>query len=249
MTATSALPENLSRWIPGSGARVAPPPLRTATLEFGRSADEAHGGRVIVHLVGFEATARERISGLFASVGVETRTHADVGAFVGDALPDAPGCILVQARFALIGALDYLAHFARCGAALPMIVAADQADVRTAVLAMKAGAVDFLEKPLRDSDILEAVGAAIRIDRARRRAEAHRAELRARFATLTQRERQVMALVTQGLLNKQVAGDLGISEVTVKVHRAAAMRKMGARTLAHLVRMADTVAERSEAGA
>jgi FixJ family two-component response regulator len=124
-----------------------------------------------------------------------------------------------------------------------MIVTTDRADVRTAVLAMKAGAVDFFETPHCDRDLAEAVESAILADQGRREIEGRRASLLARFATLTPRERQVMALVTRGLLNKQVAGDLGLSEVTVKVHRGSAMRKMSARTIADLVRMADALVE------
>lgn len=210
---------------------------------------EPQGSPATVHLVDIEAGMADRIAALLATVGIETRSHANVGALVNAKLPDVPGCIVIHARLALIGALEFLAQLPRARAGLPMIAAAERADVRTAVLAMKAGAIDFLEKTLRDHELLEAVSGAIRADRARRQAEAHHVELRERFLKLTPRERQVMALVAQGRLNKQVAGDLGLSEVTIKVHRASAMRKMGARTLADLVRMADAVADRSEPGA
>lgn len=199
--------------------------------------------RAIVHVVGFDEDMQGPMCDLFACVGMATKTYADVGAFVRGDLPDIPGCLLVHARVPLIRGLEFLVHFERPREGLPIVVVADRSDVRTAVFAMKAGAVDFLEKPLRDQDVLDAIGAAIRIDQERRHAETLRAELKTRFARLTPRERQVMALVTQGLLNKQVAGDLGLSEITVKVHRGAAMRKMGARTLAELVRMADALAD------
>jgi len=209
---------------------------------------DAFEAKAVVHVVGFDAEMQRDIGELFLSVGVEIRTHDSLAMFADFEGAETPACMVVRARSALTGVQDFLAHFFRSKTALPMIVAAERADVRMAVLAMKAGAVDFLEHPLRDHDLLEAVGRALRIDYARRQAEAPLKEVQARFATLTPRERQVMLLVAQGRLNKQVAWDLGLSEVTVKVHRGSAMRKMRARTLADLVRMADAV-ESSELGA
>lgn len=207
---------------------------------------EAHA---TVHTVGFDPPMQSVLGELLRSVELETRPHPSLGAFAAAERPDHGGCILVRARSALTGVMDFVSQLLKGVGAPPMIVVADRADVRMAVLAMKAGAVDFLEHPLRDHDLLEAVGRALRIDYARRQAEAPRREWRARFERLTPRERQVMLLVAQGRLNKQVAGDLGLSEVTVKVHRGSAMRKMGARTLADLVRMADAVTAGSELGA
>jgi FixJ family two-component response regulator len=195
--------------------------------------------RAIVHIVDFDAVTIARITQLLAASDLAARVHADAGAFDEDE-SDMPGCILINARHGFPGPSIL---FERLNAELPKVVAADDADTRTVVSAMKAGAVDFLEKPLRERELLAAIEAAIGIDRERRRCDAGRDALRARFAGLSPRERQVMALVTQGLLNKQVAGDLGLSEVTVKVHRGSAMRKMGARTLADLVRMADAVGD------
>ena len=218
-----------------------PPSLLPAFAPRVREA-QAPEPRGIVHLVDFDDDMQESVCRLFACVGIATRTYADVGAIIGARLPDAPGCLLIHVRLPLIGGLQFLVDVQRAGASLPIVVTADRADVRTAVFAMKAGVIDFLERPVRDQEILEAVAAAIRIDRERRQSDALRIELQDRFATLTPRERQVMALVTQGRLNKQVAGDLGLSEITVKVHRGSVMRKMGARTLAGLVRMADAIA-------
>ncbi|MBT2134621.1 DNA-binding response regulator [Croceibacterium sp. LX-88] len=201
-----------------------------------------------VHAVGFDPPMQDQIGDLFRSVGLKTRMHAHLDAFAGDPSLDS-GCVMVRARSALTGVMDFLSQLLRGRCTLPMIVVADRADVRMAVLAMKAGAIDFLEHPLRDHDVLEAVGRALRIDYAQRQVEAPRREWQARYARLSPRERQVMLLVAQGRLNKQVAGDLGLSEVTVKVHRSSAMRKMGARTLADLVRMADAVTASSEFGA
>jgi FixJ family two-component response regulator len=202
-----------------------------------------------VHLVGFDPPMELGIVTLIGSVGLGTSSHAHLGAFAATERSAGSGCVLVRARSALTGVMDMLTRLLRNPGVPPMVVVADRADVRMAVLAMKAGAVDFLEHPLRDHDVLEALGRALRIDYARRLAEAPRQAWQARFACLTPRERQVMLLVAQGRLNKQIAGDLGLSEVTVKVHRASAMRKMGARTLADLVRMADAVACGSEFGA
>jgi FixJ family two-component response regulator len=211
----------------------APPPHRES---------DARNARAVVHLVDIDESVRDWMSRLFASAGMETGSYPSLGAFMEADIADVPGCLVVHARLPLIGALQFLGRQAPA-LGMPIVVTTDRADVRTAVLAMKAGAIDFLEKPLCDHDVLEAVTAAIRVDCNRRSVDAHRAELRARFERLTPRERQVLALVTQGRLNKQVAFDLGLSEITVKVHRGSAMRKMGARTLAELVRMADAIAD------
>ena len=195
----------------------------------------------IVHLIHPDDAAAQTMARSWACLGATTRHHANAADFTLVRASDVPGCLVVHVAFedsnTVAAALDHPAQNTR----LPMIVTADRADIRTAVLAMKAGAVDFFAMPLCDRDLGEAVAIAIDNDRVRRAADGRRGELLARFATLTRREREVMALVTQGLLNKQVAGDLGLSEVTVKVHRGAAMRKMRARTIADLVRMADAL--------
>ena len=195
----------------------------------------------VVHLVESDEGLRLSLAALFASVGIETRTYSALEGLGPPARVVGPACLLVDARLTLIRGLGLEAQLKPLGGHVPVVVIASDADVPLAVEAMKAGAIDFLAKPLRDRDVLAAVGAALSEDRERREADARKTELRARFATLTRREREVMALVTAGRLNKQVAGDLGLSEITVKVHRGAAMRKMGARTLVDLVRMADSL--------
>jgi FixJ family two-component response regulator len=175
-------------------------------------------------------------------LGARTRIHPDAAAFARAGPTQVPSCLVVHVRLARDEGLELFASRPAPSAGLPMIVTTDQADVRTVVLAMKAGAVDFFETPVCQLDLGEAVQNAIRADWARREREAHRSSLLERFGRLTRREREVMALVTQGLLNKQVAGDLGLSEVTVKVHRGSVMRKMAARSIADLVRMADAIA-------
>jgi FixJ family two-component response regulator len=197
--------------------------------------------RPVVHLIHGDEQAARNLAGSWEWLGAQTRVHIDAAAFIRAGPSEAPGCLIVHVRHREEG-LELLAGRAAPRVRLPMIVTTEQTDVRTVMLAMRAGAIDFFETPVCDGDLGEAVENAIRSDRARRDREARQDELLARFGTLTPREREVMGLVTQGLLNKQVAGDLGLSEVTVKVHRGSAMRKMAARSIADLVRMADVVA-------
>jgi FixJ family two-component response regulator len=196
-----------------------------------------------VHVIDIEEELRTHLCELFRSVGLEARAYADFGTFEGAPRADVPACLIVDARLPAMRGICLEAQLRPLCRKLPIVVTARRADVAMAVEAMKAGAVDFLEKPFRDQDMLEAAGAAIALDRDRRLARSREAGLRARYDTLTRREREVMALVTAGRLNKQVAGDLALSEITVKVHRGSAMRKMGARTVVDLVRMADALAE------
>ncbi|MFS2108813.1 response regulator transcription factor [Sphingomonas sp. Sphisp140] len=202
----------------------------------------AQDPHAIAHIVHHDSAAATRLAELCRSTGIEACIHASVHAFAEAALPDAPACLLIHVRHLPSTELELLARRVLPEALPPVIVAAERADVRTAVLAMKAGAIEFFDVPPRDQDLLDVIAIAIAMDRARRRLAVDCTALRAAHARLTERERQVMALVTQGLLNKQVAGELGISEITVKAHRGAVMRKMGVRTLADLVRMADALA-------
>jgi FixJ family two-component response regulator len=195
----------------------------------------------VVHLIEFDRAAAARISDILATVGVATR-YCSAAEPLSSYVHDVPGCALFYATCAAIGRPDYFEELGRKAGGLPIVLAADGADARTIVFALKAGAVDFVEPPFHEADVLDAVAAAIRADKRRRKVEAEGADVCRRFGTLTPRERQVMALVTAGRLNKQAAWDLGLSEITVKAHRGAAMRKMAARTITDLVRMADLLA-------
>jgi FixJ family two-component response regulator len=196
----------------------------------------------VVHLVDFDAEALVEIPEMLGAAGLPTRVCSNSEVFADPGLRDIPGCVVLHVQPGQISTLGFLADFQRRAGGAPIVVAADHANARTVVLAFKAGAAGFVEKPFRDRDMLEAVLAAIEMDRTRRQREARAAELWRRFRTLTPREREVMALVTAGRLNKQAAGDLGLSEITIKAHRGSAVRKMAARTVADLVRMADVLA-------
>ena len=200
--------------------------------------------RAVVHIVDDDASMRGALEDLFGSVGLDTRIYAAAGEFLAARLVDRPGCIVIDVRLPDMNGLDFHTQLVHLGVRLPVIMITGYGDIPMSVRAMKRGAVDFLPKPFRDQDMLDAVMTAIERDRRRRTVDGDVSRVCQRFGTLTPRQQQVMLLVTAGKMNKQVAGDLGISEITVKVHRGAAMRKMGARTLADLVRMAEVVKPR-----
>lgn len=188
-----------------------------------------------------DPAVRTALDSLLRSIGLQTRVLASPAELLQAALPDVPGCIVLDVRLPGISGLDLQGQLASQGIHLPIVFMTGHGDIPMTVRAMKAGAVDFLSKPFRDQDMLDAVSAAIDRDRQRRQDSAARDSLDARYATLTPREREVMAHVVAGLMNKQVAGVLSLSEITVKIHRGNVMRKMGVRSLADLVRHAEAL--------
>jgi FixJ family two-component response regulator len=195
----------------------------------------------LVHVVDDDDSMRSALESLFGSVGIQTRTYATGGDFLSTEAANRPGCIVLDVRLPDMNGLEFQTRLIQSGVKIPVVMMTGFGDIPMSVQAMKKGAVDFLPKPFHDQDMLDAVMAAIERDRQRRAIEKDILRLRQLFATLSPREQEVMLHVTAGKMNKQVAGDLGISEITVKIHRGAAMHKMGARTYAELVRMADAL--------
>ena len=182
---------------------------------------------------------RESLSSLIRSVGLKATLLASVAEFLKSGRPSGPSCLVLDVRLPGRSGLDFQRDLAAASIRLPIVFITGHGDIPMSVQAMKNGAIEFLTKPFRDQDLLDAINQGLAQDRARLDSESAVAELRARFETLTPREREVMALVATGRLNKQIAGDLGVSEITVKVHRGQVMRKMHASSLPDLARMAD----------
>jgi len=195
----------------------------------------------IVFVVDDDAAVRQALTGLFRSIDLQVQTFGSAAEFLRGKLPDRPGCLVLDVRLPGLSGLDFQAELARSGVHIPIIFITGHGDIPMSVRAMKAGAVEFLTKPFRDQDMLDAIQAAVEKDRSRRAQDKKLAELRALFDALTSREQEVIGFVTAGLMNKQIAAEMGVSEITVKVHRGNVMRKMGARSLADLVRMAETL--------
>jgi FixJ family two-component response regulator len=199
-------------------------------------ANDAEAGTVLI--IDDDVSVREALDCLFRSVGLKTRTFASAQEFEASELPAMPSCLVLDVRLPGISGLDFQAHLAKNSFPVPIVFMTGHGDIPMSVRAMKAGAIDFLTKPFRDQDMLDAVAEAMVQDRRRRDSEKAVAAPRERFATLTPRERDIMALLAKGLLNKQIAAQLGLSEITIKIHRGRLMKKIGAYTLADIIRIA-----------
>jgi FixJ family two-component response regulator len=195
----------------------------------------------IVFVVDDDASLREALKGLLRSVDLRVEVFGSAVDFLKSRLPDAPACLVLDIRLPGVSGLDFQGDLAKADIHIPIIFITGHGDIPMTVRAMKAGAVEFLTKPFRDQDLLDAVRIALERDRARRAQDKVVRDVRARFHSLTPREQEVIGFVTSGLMNKQTAAELGVSEITVKVHRGSVMKKMGARSLADLVRMADVL--------
>jgi FixJ family two-component response regulator len=196
---------------------------------------------VFVHIVDDDKSVRESLGDLLRSMDYQVTLYASAVEFLNVELPDAPACLVLDVRLPGTSGLELQEYLKRIDIGLPVILISGFGDIPMSVKGMKAGAVDFLTKPIRDQELLDAVAAAIRMDQGRRQEVAQTAELRERYALLTRRERQVMALVASGLMNKQVAHELSISEITVKMYRSSAMRKLGVKSVATLARIAQVL--------
>ena len=195
----------------------------------------------IVFVIDDDASVRQALQSLLRSVGLQAQVFGSTAEFLNTELPDVASCLVLDVRLPGVSGLDFQSELAKAEISVPIIFITGHGDIPMSVKAMKAGAVEFLTKPFRDQELLDAIQVALNLDRTKRENARAASNLRALFESLSPREREVMALVTAGLMNKQIAAQLNISEITVKVHRGNAMGKMRARSLAELVRMADVL--------
>jgi FixJ family two-component response regulator len=207
-----------------------------------RSSQEPAGAKEsIVFVIDDDVSMRRALTNLFQSVGLTVEVFGSAPEMLQSKIPDVASCLVLDVRLPGLSGLDFQAELAKANTHIPIIFMTGHGDIPMTVRAMKGGAVDFLTKPFRDQDMLDAVMVAIERDRKRRETDKMVAQLQAFHETLTPREREVLALVSSGLMNKQVAAELGLAEITVKLHRGHIMRKMGAKSLADLVRKAETL--------
>jgi FixJ family two-component response regulator len=199
-----------------------------------------------VLIVDDDEVLRSSLGSLLRSVGMQIRVFGSASEFLAKPIPDTPCCLVLDVRLPGIGGLEFQAELEKAGIRIPIIFITGHGDIPMTVKAMKAGAVEFLAKPFRDQDLLDAVRAAIQKDFRDRAANKWLKKIKSDFLDLTPREKEVIVLVASGLMNKQIAAKLGVSEITVKVHRGNVMRKMGAKSLAELVRISDALALKRE---
>ena len=203
------------------------------------SPEPASTGESIVFIVEDDASMRRALTNLFQSVGLGVAVFGSASEMLQNKLPDVASCLVLDIRLPGLSGLDFQTELTRANIHIPVIFMTGHGDIPMTVRAMKGGAVDFLTKPFRDQDMLDAVVTAIDRDRQRRETDKIIANLRALLETLTPREREILALVSSGLMNKQIAAELGLAEITVKIHRGHIMKKMGSKSLADLVRKAE----------
>jgi FixJ family two-component response regulator len=198
----------------------------------------------IVVVIDDDDLVREAVCDLLRSVGLSSKPFASVSEFLKWKLPDGPSCLVLDVRLPGVSGLDFQSELTKANVHIPIVFMTGHGDIPMSVRAMKGGAVDFLSKPFRDQDMVDAVQAGLEHDRKRRQIASDSSQLKSALDSLTSREREVMGLVAAGLVNKQIAAEIGVSEVTVKFHRGNLMRKMGAKSIAELVRMADSLGVR-----
>jgi FixJ family two-component response regulator len=199
------------------------------------------GPQNVVFVIDDDASLRDSLSSLLRSIGLHVELFDSAAQFLKSKHPDVPSCLVLDVRLPGLSGLDFQAELIRNDVRVPIIFITGHGDIPMSVRAMKAGAIEFLTKPLREQDLLDAVQAGLDRDRTRRESDKTVTELRSKYDSLTAREQEVIGYVASGLMNKQIAGEIGISEITVKVHRGNLMRKMGAKSLAELVRMVDAL--------
>jgi FixJ family two-component response regulator len=210
------------------------------------SAQERTGGdEPTVFVVDDDEDYRNSLKALFNSVGLKVNLFGSAAELLGSKLPNVVSCFVLDIRLPGLSGLDLLNELSKANISIPVIFMTGYGDIPMSVRAMKAGAVDFLTKPFRDQDIVDAVTVALERDRTRRKVEQRLADLRSHLERLSRREREVLALVTAGLRNKQIAGQLNVAEITVKAHRGNVMQKMGAQSLADLIKMAEALGIKS----